>query len=46
MLPEDAYSILETIAEIYGRAEKLKLIAMEETQHQAEETAQEIDVEH
>ena len=46
MSPEDAYSILEAIAEIHGRADKLKLIAMDEEQKQAEETAQEIDAEH
>ena len=46
MSPEDAYSILEAIAEIHGRADKLKLVAMDESQRQAEETAQEIDAEH
>ena len=46
MSPEDAYSILEAIAEIHGRADKLKLIAMDEAQKQAEETAQEIEEEH
>lgn len=46
MSPEDAYSILEAIAEIHGRADKLKRIAMDEVQKQAEETAQEIDAEH
>ena len=46
MSPEDAYSILEAIAEIHGRADKLKRIAMDEEQKQAEETAQEIDAEH
>ena len=46
MSPEDAYSILEAIAEIHGCADKLKRIAMDETQKQAEETAQEIDAEH
>ena len=46
MTPEDAYSILEAIAEIHGRTDKLKLIAMDEEQKQAEETAQEIDAEH
>ena len=44
--PEDAYSILEAIAEIHGCADKLKRIAMDETQKHAEETAQEIDAEH
>ena len=38
MSPEDAYSILEAIAEIHGCADKLKRIAMDETQKQAEET--------
>ena len=46
MSPEDAYSILEAIAEIHGCADKLKRIAMDEAQKQAEETAQEIDDEH
>jgi hypothetical protein len=44
--PEDAYSILEAIAEIHGCADKLKRIAMDEAQKQAEETAQEIEEEH
>lgn len=38
MSPEDAYSILEAIAEIHGCADKLKRIAMDEAQKQAEET--------
>ena len=46
MSPEDAYSILEAIAEIHGCADKLKRIGMDEAQKQAEETAQEIDAEH
>jgi len=46
MSPEDAYSILEAIAEIHGSADKLKRIAMDEEQKQAEETAQEIEEEH
>lgn len=46
MPPEDAYSILEAIAEIHGCADKLKRIAMDEAQMQAEETAQEIEEEH
>ena len=46
MSPEDAYSILEAIAEIHGCADKLKRITMNEAQKQAEETAQEIDAEH
>ncbi len=43
MSPEDAYSILEAIAEIHGR---VKLAVMDEAQRRAEETAQEIDAEH
>ena len=39
MSPKEACSILEGIAEIHGRADKLKLIAMDEAQKQAEETA-------
>ncbi len=46
MSPEDAYSILEAIAEIHGRGDKLKLAVMDEAERQAEETAQEIDAEH
>lgn len=46
MSPEDAYSILEAIAEIHGCADKLKFIVMDDAQRQAEETAQEIDEEH
>ena len=46
MSPEDAYSILEAIAEIHGRTDKLQRIAMNEAQKQAEETAEEIDAEH
>ena len=46
MSPEDAYSILEAIAEIHGCADKLKRIAMDEAQKQAAETAQEIEEEH
>ncbi len=46
MTPEDAYSILEAIAEIHGCADRLKRIAMDEAQKQAEETAQEIEEEH
>ena len=37
MSPEDAYSILEAIAEIHGCADKLKRIDMDEAQKQAEE---------
>lgn len=45
MTPEDAYSILEAIAEIHGCVDKLKLIAMDENDKQAEALAQEIDTE-
>lgn len=45
MSPEDAYSILEAIAEIHGCGDKLKLIAMSEEEKTAEQTAQEIDTE-
>ena len=43
MSPEDAYSILEAIAEIHGCSDKLKLIAMNEAEKEAEETAEEIE---
>lgn len=46
MTPEDAFSILEAIAEIHGCVDSLKLIAMDENQKKAEQTAQEIDDEH
>ena len=46
MSPEDAYSILEAIAEIHGCGDKLKRIDMDDAQRQAEETAQEIEEEH
>ena len=46
MSPKDAYSILEAIAEIHGRADKLKRVAMDEAQKKDEETAQEIEDEH
>lgn len=42
MSPEDAYSILEAIAEINGHTDRLKLIAPSEEDALAEETAQEI----
>ena len=42
MPPEDAYSILEAIAEIHGRTDKLKLVAPNETELKAEETAKEV----
>lgn len=46
MSPEDAYSILEAIAEINGYSDRLKLAAMDEAEKEAEETAREIDAEH
>lgn len=45
MSPEDAYSILEAIAEIHGCGDKLKIIALSEEEKKSEETAQEIDTE-
>lgn len=42
MSPEDAYSILEAIAEIHGCTDKLKLASMDDAEKQDEETAQEI----
>lgn len=45
MSPEDAYSLLEAIAEIHGCADKLKLIKPNAEEALAEETAQEIDTE-
>ena len=42
MSPEDAYSILEAIAEIHGCADKLKLAKPSEDELVAEETAREI----
>lgn len=45
MTPEDAYSILEAIAEIHGCGDKLKIIALSEEDKTAERTAQEIDTE-
>lgn len=46
MAPEDAYSILEAIAEIHGCTESLKLITPSAEEAQAEETAKEVDTEH
>lgn len=43
MTPEDAYSILEAIAEIHGCVDKLKLHALSEEERTAEQIAQEID---
>ena len=45
MSAEDAYSILEAIAEIHGRLDKLKLVDMSEQEMEAEETAEEIQEE-
>lgn len=46
MSPEDAYSILEAIAEIHGCIDKLTLVQPTEAEVVAEETAQEIVEEH
>ena len=45
MSPEDAYSILEAIAEIHGCGDKLKMATLSEEEKIAEQTAQEIDTE-
>lgn len=45
MSPEDAYSILEAIAEIHGCSDNLKLVSPSEDEKVAEKTAQEIDTE-
>ena len=45
MSPEDAYSILEAIAEIHGCGDKLKIVVPSEEERTAEQTAQEIDTE-
>ena len=45
MSPEDAYSILEAIAEIHGCEDKLTLVTPNANEVQAEETAMEIDTE-
>ena len=45
MTPEDAYSILEAIAEIHNCTEKLKLWELNENGIHEEKMAQEIDVE-
>lgn len=42
MSPEDAYSILEAMAEIHGRADKLKLIPPSRDDLEATETAEDI----
>lgn len=46
MSPEDAYSILEAIAEIHGCTDCLKLITPSTEEIQAEETAKDVDTEH
>lgn len=46
MSAEDAYSILEAIADIHGCTDKLKLVAMSEDEKEAAETAEEISEEH
>ena len=43
MSPEDAYSILEAIAEIHGCADRLKRFPLSETDARAEETAEDIE---
>lgn len=45
MSPEDAYSILEAIAEIHGCSDKLRIATLTEEERTAEQTAQEIDTE-
>jgi len=45
MSPEDAYSILEAIAEIHGRIDKLLIIKPNEEDVLAEEIAREVDTE-
>ena len=45
MSPEDAYSILEAIAEIHGCSENLKRIVPSEEEREAEEAAVEIETE-
>lgn len=45
MSPEDAYAILEAIAEIHGCTDKLKLMTPSEEERADEQTAQEIDTE-
>lgn len=46
MPPEDAYSILEAIAEMHGCTDKLKKIEPTVSEEQAEEMAEEIEAEH
>ena len=45
MKPEEAFAILEAMAEIHDCKDKLKLIAPNETEEKEEELAQEIDTE-
>lgn len=45
MSPEDAYSILEAVAEIHNCGDKLKKAAPTEEERSAEQIAQEIDTE-
>lgn len=46
MAPEDAYAILEAIAEINGQTDKLNKIAMTAEDMAAAETAEEVEAEH
>ena len=46
MAPEDAYAILEAIAEINGQTDKLKRVTMTAEEKAAEETAEEVDAAH
>lgn len=46
MDPEEAYNLLAAIAEINGRSNKLKKIAMTAEEQAAAETAEEVDEEH
>ena len=45
MSPEEAYALLEAIAEIHGYTDRLKLWKMSDAEEKAEETAQEIEKE-
>lgn len=45
MTPNDAYVILEAIAEINGQVDKLKKMAMTTAEQEAEETAEEVEAE-
>lgn len=45
MSPEDAFSILEAIADMHGLSDKLQRITPNAAEEQAEKTAQEIDTE-